>query len=63
MNVTDRFFPTFRQLTGTPTIRHAYVYDRETGKPVAACQHAHRSDATARRCAEWQYRRFLKLHP
>lgn len=40
-----------RQITGTPRVHHAYVYDRATGKVLAACSHKHRSQRAALACA------------
>ena len=50
-----RYFATHRQLTGTPYIHHAYVYD--DNKVVMACTHRHgertphRGGVTAQACA------------
>lgn len=73
--MSGRYFATTRQLTGTPYIFYAYVYDRETGKVVASCMHRHgerrshnpatgatirRGDHAAKKCAERMLRRLLK---
>lgn len=47
---TKRLFAWTRQVTGNPRLNHAYVY--EGNRVIAACSHAHRSDAAARRCAK-----------
>lgn len=54
-----RYFAATRQLTGTPYIHHAYVYDRETGKPVLSCTHRHGRVTAAWTCAERMLRRVL----
>lgn len=46
------FFPTTRQLTGLPHFHRAYVYDLEIGKVVKACEHNHRGQKYAKRCAD-----------
>ena len=58
-----RFYATTRQLTGTGYVYHSYVYDRMTGRPIAACRHAHRHGRTAQDCAERMLRKVLREQP
>lgn len=60
-----RVFATHRQLTGTPYIHHAYVYDGI--RVVASCYHRHgerrsvqRGSISAMACAERMLRRYLR---
>ena len=64
----DRYYATTRQLTGTPYIYHAYVYDRASGRPVMSCSHHHRTSGhsnkpgqrLAQECAERMLARQLR---
>lgn len=67
--MSDRLFAACRQVTGDPMRFYAYVIDRETGCPVYACEHRHRSrlryggkngEYYAMRCAERMLRRALE---
>jgi hypothetical protein len=66
MKGTERYFATTRQVTGMPSVYHAYVYDRMTGRPTMACTHSHvtRNGAPGQRlaqaCADRMLKRVLK---
>lgn len=47
-----RYYPTYRQFTGTPYLYRAYVMDRSTGSVAVACPHRHRTRRTNRYNAE-----------
>lgn len=47
----SRFLPTTRQFTGTGFRHRAYVVSEPTRRVLFACNHVHRSNATAARCA------------
>lgn len=56
----ERFFPCTRQFTGTPRVTRAYVGDRLTGRCVVGCPHRHRSERTAKLCAERLCKAFVR---
>lgn len=53
-----RYFGWTRQFTGTARINRAYVRDRQTGRAVVGCPHRHRSNTSAKRCADKMVRGF-----
>lgn len=63
MSKRPRIFATTRQITGTPYIHHAYVY--EGNRVIRACKHphgarTHRGAVLAQACADKMLREVLR---